>query len=329
MRSLAAICIPLIVIGCGGSSPTQPNPNPTPSPQPSAWTIGGTVTTTLSGEPVAGASLAFSNGDTATTNAAGQWTLTRSSAITSKQMVEVTAQGYLARRVYVNGSETSRSVSIDMIRDAAPFSLAFYRQVARRGFEAPDELRGLNRWTRQPSFYIDTTNPRGGQLSAEEIALVSDAIRTAVPQATGGMFSAGPITTGSGSRPAAPGVIVVSFLSDSSWSSCARATVGGDTGTIEINYGRCEGVCGSNSKIARTTMLHEVGHTMGLYHAPGGMMDANTHACGLSGLSETEQHHAKFVYARPVGNADLDWDQPTSAFLQAPGAKPFVVQCYR
>ena len=108
---------------------------------------------------------------------------------------------------------------------------------------------------------------------------------------------------------------------------CGKANVGADPGKIWINYDRCASECGAE-RISPSTLAHEVGHAMGFWHHDqGGLMDSVVHrsSCGETRFSDIERYHASVLYSRPVGNADVDWDQPTSALLIGASAAPIVI----
>jgi hypothetical protein len=335
MRLWLPVLVAVLAAACGGSSPTQPqpNPNPVPNPQPPTWTIKGTVTTTLTGEPVAGASLTFGT-QTITADSAGRWVLTGTGTPSGVYGVEVSAAGYLTRKTGIT-AENGRDVTIDLIRDAGDFSLAFYRQIARNDFDQPGQLQWTRRWTVAPKFYINTFNPRtNSDISQAEITAIASAIRDILPQATGGTFVNPVIETGSGSR-TSTGFIEIRITYDPNGDEfgdyCGRATVATDPGLIKINFAQCTSVCGAIGTLGPVAS-HEVGHSMGLYHTagPGVMSLSWLSTCGGTSMSTQERHHAKLLYSRPVGNADMDWDQPSTPLLKALLAKPApVVQCFR
>lgn len=331
MRGLLPV-VALILSGCGGS-PTRPSPIPNPNAQTQTWSLSGTVRATLTGAPVAGASLAFSNLATVTTNSAGEWRLERAVPVTSRMFVEITAPGFVGpRRVYVEGGEASRTLApIEMTRDTAPFSLGFYRKFARNDYDDPGNYQWLKQWTVNPSVYLDTRNPKGGTLSSEEIEVVRESAAYAVPAMTGGKRQLDRFEYGAAERPMTSGWINVSVIYEPANEFCGRAQVAANPGWILLNYDRCASECGS-LKISPRTTRHEFGHAMGFWHHDGGgIMDSvvNRGACNTAAFSDAELFHARIAYSRPVGNADVDWDQPTSALLRSPASGAPVVQCFR
>lgn len=320
MSRVLIVIAALSVAGCGGGSPTGPGPNPNPT----TVTVSGRVLTTVSGDPVVGAALNFS-GRTVTTAANGQWNLD-GQAMGATVAVEVSAPGYLTRNTRVRTEQGRSDVVIDLIRDGAPFSLDFYRQFVRGGL-TQTPLEPLRRWTRAPRFYIDTRNPAtGAELTESERALIAATIQNAVPQATGGMFSAASIEFGSGSRTQA-GYVEVRIGADTN--ECGRATIGADPGWIQVNYGGCVALCGGQ-RISANVITHELGHAMGFWHTPSGMMTTADAPCQDTAFSQAELHHARIAYARPVGSLDVDRDGENSTALStATAAAARVVSCGR
>src|SRR5688500_12070466 len=126
MRRLL-LSVALLSFGCGGGSPTQPSP----SPAPTTATISGLITTPLTGVPVAGATLAFLS-RTVTTDAAGAWSLDGQNANASLS-VTISAPGYITRETTIKTEQGRTGVEVDLIKNAAPFSLTFFRQAWRNG----------------------------------------------------------------------------------------------------------------------------------------------------------------------------------------------------
>jgi hypothetical protein len=304
--------------GGGGGTALQPiAPQPQPPPPPPGWVLAGAVVDTLSGAGISGATLTFSGRPAITTSADGGWELTGTGTVNARLPVTIEAPGYVARQTGVSWTPAGRrDIRLDLIADRAPFALSFYRELVRNGFERPDALEPVRRWTKPPNFYVNTHNPRTGQpLAPSEVALIQDVIRDTIPQLTGGQFAAGTIEIGPTSRELRPDFINVNFVYEPSAEFCGRAVVGANPGEITINYERCRGACG---QFTPDTVAHEIGHAMGYWHtaATGIMYRTISSRCSNTRFSPDELLHARVAYARPPGNRDTDVDPDAYSALE-------------
>src|SRR5262249_48351946 len=114
-------------------------------------TVSGSLTAYSSGQAVSGATVKLGS-VSAISDSSGAFHLTGTPEAGSG-VVTASALGFVFRGVAFNLTPTKSGVQLDLIRDAAPFSLTFYRQLARNGFEGTS-LEALKRWTTNPSFYF-------------------------------------------------------------------------------------------------------------------------------------------------------------------------------
>jgi hypothetical protein len=331
-EGLRCVLLVAFAFGCGGSSDGSFTPAaPTPAAPPPSWTLSGVVTNAATGQPVAGAAIAAGSFNVTTDNA-GRFTLTNVAAPSANLHATVTSDSYLTRETSIAWPRTG-SLTIDVIPQAAPFDLMFYRALVRNGNEAgASSLQPLRRWTRDATFYVHTIDDKGRTLEPEVLALLRAELPRAFRAWTHGRYSAN-VEDGTEPRAAQTGLIRVNLIRQLGESFCGNATVGGDVGTITFNVDNCSR---GSLKIPADTVWHEVGHAAGFWHVPGrdAVMSITRNARGLlvGNASEQELYHADIAYRRAPGNLDVDRDATSFSLLTAPGTPappPAAITCRR
>lgn len=271
---LALIAL-LLLTGCG-HDPTGPDP------EPQSITVAGTLTDTVSGAIL------------------GSFAQTVPSL---PALVQVSAAGHLPRTARISAA----SPTVDLIPEAG-FDLAFYRQLARNGLEAPTALEPLRLLSASPSIYMQTAGLKPATVAAYEAAG-----RAVISALTDGRLTVVAWETGENARSPQSGRIVIDLVNDAE--ACGRALVGAAAGHVWINTAD---KCHRNGDIVGTSnvIAHELGHALGFYHVTAA--DALMQAVTITGTpSEAERFHAGIAYARSAGNRDVDQDQLTSGLTTA------------
>jgi hypothetical protein len=271
------------------------------------------------GAPISGARVAPASGTSTTTDAGGTFRLSSTQPPSTQPIaVKVEADGYVTRDAYLRYQAGTRDgVRVDLIRNAAPFSLSFFNSLVRGEFDDLDELTPVLRLETSPKFYVRTIDQNRRAVEPEVLAVVLPAIRKAVTDWTNGVLSVTTLETGTETRPRTEGWIVVNITRNYSSDYCGAAYVGSTQGEIELVNDRCN--CGSN-KISGAIVAHEVGHALGFWH----VSDRNSLMypyvpgnCPPGNLSANERYHSALAYSRTRGNMDPDKDQPGGALATA------------
>ena len=324
--ALIVVC-PCVAAACGGGSSSSsassggstPSTPTTPTAPTNTWSVAGQVVATGTTAGVGGATLTPGWSLTAVSaDAQGNFQLGDvANPPSTPYPVALTANGFVEHDVWITWARGARSgVSLDMIRNAAPFSMDFYRQFVRGTYDQDGAPWPVLRWTTAPSFYVRTVDQNGRAIEPEVLTRVYDAIRAAVPAFTAGTYSVAALETGTETRDQKPDWINVVILRDpNEHRVCGYSYIGANPGSITLNDDVCS--CGSN-KIPGAVTMHEVGHAMGFFHVSDRsslMYPFVAGDCPAGALSPAESYHARVAYARPRGNTDPDKDpSSTGAF---------------
>jgi hypothetical protein len=304
----------LLAAACGGGAPSGAATSPTGPSAPSGykWSVSGSVVDTVVRQSIPGATVKPSWNLTAVSaNGDGTYSLgSNGNPPANPGKVTVSADGFVPHEQWVPILAEQRSgITLDLIRNAAPFSMDFYRQLVRGTFDQEGAPYDVLRWSQQPKFYIKTSDQLNRAIATDVINLLRDGVMRAVPAWTGGQYSA-IVESGKDLRLPTPGWINISITTDPGERvMCGQSYIGRDPGEINLVINP---VCSCGSiKIPGLVVVHEVGHALGFFHvadkrsvmypqAPGN--------CPVGELSAEELYHAAIAYQRPRGNTDPDND---------------------
>jgi hypothetical protein len=215
----------------------------------------------------------------------------------SSMRVTVAASGYLPRETTITAGH---DVVVDVIHDAAPFSLVFYRQMARNAWEGgtPLPLRVL---PAAPAFYLQTKG-----LTSENISTLAQATRSIVSAFTGGRFTVTTFETGVDARSERAGWVVIELANEPTARWCGRAFVGSAAGHIWMNT--ADG-CLARGSLDEGVLSHEIGHALGFWHLdfPNALMHSEFELHHKT-ITDSERYHGSVAYTRFAGNTDVDVD---------------------
>ena len=315
-------------IPASASPPTSPTTTPAPTPT-NTWSVAGQVVATGSQQGVSGVTLTPGwSLAPVTADAQGNFGLgDRTNPPTSPYPVTISQPGFVSHDVWIAWQAGARAnVTLDIIRDTAPFSMEFYQQFVRDMYDKSNGSPWANqRWESAPSFYVRTVDQNGRPVEPEVLAVTLDALRRAVPGYTAGKYSAAAIESGTDVRAGATGWINVDFRRESGPGVvCGRSFVGRNPGTITLYEDVCS--CGS-VKVPGSVTMHEVGHAMGFFHVSDKnslMYPFDSGGCRAGALSAAESFHAAIAYSRPRQNADPDKDPSTFKTFGASAPGPLV-----
>jgi hypothetical protein len=276
----------------------------------------GRVTATNDGRPLDDITVTF-GGQSARTDMAGAFRLEWSGNMPlAIGIVSLTGRQIVSRstRLSVSGS---RDVALDAIT-LDTFNLDHYRMLVRNGYESPNALRPVRRWTRAPMIYLKTIDERGEGIDAVTLDHVAAALGNDTGAFTGERFGIAGIQRGTGTQEGVSGWITVKWPNPISGDrQCGRAQVAADGGWIELNY--LNSGCGCRgSRIGSATVRHEMGHALGFFHTDSSedLMFNTIRTCEGT-VSKRERLHAAIAYSRPIGNVDPDDDPVTTVSAQS------------
>lgn len=329
MRSCCAIVTLAIASACGGSTPVTPGTFGPPPGGGTGGSISGVVVNRDSRSPVSGATVLFA-GVAASTDSIGRFALDGVPS-SGTGIVTITAGGHLFRGVAVTLGTNRTGLTIDLIHDALPFSLEFYRAFVRNQYESR-EMAPTARWTRAPSFYLQTTvETTGVTVPDDVVARIREVIAKSVPELSGGLYQMAAFEAGPDPRPAADGWVTITFYPELAGGAFGRSSVGGNSGIIQIRYGTVSTDFSNpgNCLSPEVSILdHEITHTMGFWHTRNVFVDSfSGPGCPGSGRPEHVRYHAGVLYSRPVGNVDPDVDPIDSAQTHGSIAARPMVEC--
>jgi hypothetical protein len=296
--------------------------------------MSGRIVGNPSGAPVAGASLSLGQAS-ATSDNDGAFSFPTLPPGTSQ--LTVSAPGAIIERQTTLGFPQSRAgIAIDVITDAPPFSLGFYREFARDARDALSNIQPLRPWTVAPRFYIKITHDSGVEVIPRIIEGLEAILVNSVPELTGGRFTAAAVETGPEDRPRTDGWVIVRFQSVlPNPSAGGQATVGGNSGEMWLKYdpvnpGLTPGY--SCYAVALSAAMHEIVHTMGYYHTSelyerGNPFFSADGSCNGANRLPSVRYHAQVMYSRPPGNLDPDRDPSSVTLQQAGTGQPMDIAC--
>jgi hypothetical protein len=210
------------------------------------WSVAGTLVDTVTRQPIAGATITPSWELAAVqTGADGRFELGAvANPPTTPYKVTVSGTDLISRELWITWQRGARTeVTIDAIRNRPPFSLEYYRQLARGTYDN-DGPYAIFRWMESPKFYLKTVDQNGRPVEPEVLAVVREALPRAVTEFTRGKLSA-TVETGTDSRAPATGWINVDIVRNPREERvCGFAQVGANPGSITLNNDVCS--CGSN-----------------------------------------------------------------------------------
>jgi hypothetical protein len=181
-RAAAAVAFALFLAACGsGGTPTTPTTPPANNPPPTpanTWSAAGQIVALGTAQGVGGATVTPGwSLSPVTADGQGNYQLGDvANPPSTPYPVTVSGAGMVSHDVWITWARGPRAdVNLNLIRNAAPFSMDFYRQFVRGTYDQPGAPWPVLRWMTAPSFYEDDGSKRQGD-RAEVPVRVLDAI---------------------------------------------------------------------------------------------------------------------------------------------------------
>lgn len=324
-RSAAFIVLAgLSLAGCGGS-PVAPLEPITPQELSGPLSLAGVVVATVGGDTIAGASVRLTGAGESTlqTDAGGGFRF--ESVRAGLLSATVSAPGFLTRHMAFDVARSRSDLRLDIIRDAPPFNLGFYRYFARNAMGP--SLATLNPWQRAPSFYLRTrTSDTNQPVDPVLVDGIRRIITASVPELSAGKWSVDEFETGEEDRVPIEGWVRIRFLGNPTlgediWGMSSIGPTSANSISVLYNAttllhasSNARGACAS---AVLRIMEHEIVHTMGFTHTEDVAKDFLTPDCSGVGRSAEARYHAQIVYARPRGSRDIDRDNSTTSLTSS------------
>ena len=237
--------------------------------------------------------------------------------------IVVSAPGHLPRETSIRS--TTHQAKIDLISLSSPFSLDYYRQLARNSLATAGSfspLRHVFASSDSINVYIRThlidpaaNTDTGIPVPTEAVSRVLTAIPIVTSELTGGTKRIGVVETSPGAPPpqysGQAGWLTIDFFHRDAQTPYAGF---GGSGVARLGISNASDPFDC-APIPMGLIFHELGHAFGLFHTddvdrPNMMHGGIGTTCTEAHFSSMERFHSQMMYKRPFGNADPDIDPP-------------------